>query len=84
MRAEIEMIAGIIRVFADGDSYGDPYVWVATVKKLGESEVELCGMMESPTLSMLKAIRKECVRRGYKRALVVTYKNDIRSERWIE
>jgi len=83
MRAEIERIAGVLRVFDEDKEYGEPYEWAATVRWLSKDEIEIMGDVAPISCSIYRAIVDECVRLGIKRALRVTYKDGIRKEKWI-
>ncbi len=56
MWAHIEPLAGVLRVFADGDQYGEPYVWSATVRYLDAQTVEILGIQSAPQPSTWRAI----------------------------
>ena len=64
MRAHVEPISGILRVFAEGHEYGDPYEWACTVRWISRRVVELCGVTAPPRPSHLRAMRAELLRFG--------------------
>jgi len=83
-RAEIEMLAGVIRVWNGDKKYGDPYDWVATVRAMNKNEIEILGYTRPITPSIWKSIRAELMRLEIKRVFAVQYKDGRRCERWIE
>lgn len=61
MNAHIQNLSatvGIIRVFAEGKAFGDPYLWCATFLDKGDGSVSLHGVMKAPTKAQIRAIRK--------------------------
>jgi hypothetical protein len=83
MKAEIEPISGVIRVWVDGGVYGDPYEWVATVRWLSRDKIEILGYTTKVTPSIWKAVIKECQRLGIVSILAVSYKDRQRKEKII-
>ena len=64
MKAAIESISGVIRVWHDGCVYGDPYEWVATVRWINRKTVEILGYTSRVTPSIWRAVIKECQKNG--------------------
>lgn len=56
MHAHIEPLTGVVRIFADGTGWGDPYEWSCTVRWKSITEVELLGVTKPPTLSQMRAL----------------------------
>lgn len=56
MWADLEPLAGVIRVFSDDAKYGEPYEWSATVRCLDPRTVEILGIMRAPKPSEWRAI----------------------------
>lgn len=83
MKASIEPISGVIRVWVDGCVYGDPYEWVATVRWLNRTTIEILGYTTKVTPSIWKAVIKECQRLGIEKILATSYKDRVKREKWI-
>jgi len=83
MKAEIEPLVGVIRVWALGKVYGDPYEWVATVRYIKKDTVEILGYTKKVTKDIWKAVIKECQYKGITKILAVTYPGGKRREKWI-
>lgn len=63
--AEIEMIAGVIRVFPSPDkTHGDVYDWAATVHRLNQETIEILGVTQAPTPSQWREIKRCCAAEG--------------------
>jgi len=56
MNAHFEPLCGVVRVFADGNTYGDSYEWAATCRFLDPSRVEILGVAKPMTPAMWRAI----------------------------
>lgn len=56
MNAHFEPLSGIVRVFADGYSYGDSYEWAATCRFLDPNKVEILGVTTPMTPGIWRAI----------------------------
>jgi hypothetical protein len=56
MNAHFEPLSGIVRVFADGNTYGDSYEWCATCRFLDQKRVEILGVTKPMTPSIWRAI----------------------------
>jgi hypothetical protein len=54
MDGHIEPLSGILRI---GGEYGQPYTWVATLRYISPTEVEVMGATVAPTPSERRAIR---------------------------
>lgn len=81
-KAQIEPIAGIVRVFNDDEAkYGDKFDWSATIRYINREEIEVCAYMTEIKPSIYKAIFAECRRQGIKRILAVNYPNGSAGER---
>jgi hypothetical protein len=82
--AEIEPIGGVVRVWAGGSSYGDPYEWAASVRWLSREEIEILGYTKPITRDVWRAIIKTCNESGIKKILAVRYRAGQRREKWID
>ena len=86
--AQIEPIAGIIRVFSDDNArYGDKFDWSATIRWITREDIEICAYLTEIKPSTYKAIFAECQRLGIKRIKAVNYPDGAggeRKERWFE
>jgi hypothetical protein len=69
--AHIEPLAGVIRVFDCGRSYGDPYRYAVTVRWLDRQTVELVGALRAPAPSEWRAIRDALVAAGVARVVMI-------------
>lgn len=56
MNAHFEPLCGVVRVFADGYSYGDSYEWCATCRFLNPKKVEILGVTTPMTPGVWRAI----------------------------
>lgn len=83
MKAAIEPISGVIRVWMDGGVYGDPYEWVATVRWINRTSVEILGYTRRVTPGIWRAVSKECQKNGIEKVLAVSYHNGKRKEKWL-
>ena len=83
MKAELQPLVGVLRVFPDGGKYGDPYSFCATVHHLDQETVEIIGAMRAPKPSEWRAIR-ECLRKTrVKMAIFTRIKNGCRYDRYV-
>jgi hypothetical protein len=73
--AHLEVIGGLIRVFPEGKSFGDPYEYAITIRTLSHDKVEVLGTLTSPTPSQWRAIQ-ECLKSNGFKAFVITRKRD--------
>ena len=87
-KAQIEPIAGILRVFNDDEArYGDRFDWSATIRWITREEIEICAYLTEIKPSIYKAIFAECQRLGVKRIKAVNYPDGSageRKERWFD
>ena len=84
MKAQIEPISAVIRVWENDDAnYGEPYEWTATMRWIRPGEAEILAYTNRVTPSIWKAIRKEVQNWKLKRILAVTFVDGIRTEKWI-
>ena len=74
--AYIEPIGGVIRVFADGKTYGDKYEYSAAFRTLSNTRVEVIGIMTAPTPSQWRAMSKCFVKAGYTEHVVTRIRAD--------
>lgn len=44
LNIHLEPLTSILRVYDEGKSYGDEYLWCCTVRYVNIEEVELCGV----------------------------------------
>lgn len=65
MIVHLEPLVSLLRVFAPGKTFGDPYEWSCTVKHDGDM-VEFLGQDKPITPSIWRAILVECRARGIK------------------
>jgi len=70
-----------IRVWAPGLKFGDPYSWTATCIRVTEDTVELRGVLQAPTPSEYRALRKMFKETGWVRWVTFERKRDGKS-RW--
>lgn len=70
--AEFEHIASLLRVWQDGEGYGDPY-WGVAIRWLNRHEVEITLQQQKLTAGIYRAVMSACARLGIKRLLVRTY-----------
>lgn len=83
-KVNIEPLASVVRVWIDpARGYGDPYDWVATVRWLSQTEVEILGYVKPITRPIFRAVAAECYRLGIRRILTIRYRNGTRREKWI-
>lgn len=50
-KAYVELLTGIIRVYAPGIPFGGPYAWCATLHWLTPDTLEVKGVMRAPTMA---------------------------------
>lgn len=84
--AEFEHISSLIRVWPEGQKYGDPY-WGIAIRQINKYEVELLLQQQKITIDIWKAVIEVCKKEGIKRILAVTYPNgseDNPKHKWIE
>lgn len=62
--AHVEILSGIVRVFAPGKKYGDPYDWAVTVRWVSPDTVEYLGALRSPTRHEIRAMCRELCKLG--------------------
>lgn len=55
MRAEFEHIASVLRVWGDGEQYGDPY-WAVAVRWINRHEVEITLQQKTLTAGIYRAV----------------------------
>lgn len=86
MHAEFEHIASLLRVWPDGQTYGDPY-WGVAVRWLNRHEVEITLQQQKLTAGIYRALVDAMVTAGVNRVLVRTYPDGaegIEVTRWID
>ena len=71
--AHLEMIGGIIRVFDEGQKFGDPYEYCITLRTLSHDKVEMIGVTVSPSPSQWRAIYK-CLKDHNFKSFVISRK----------
>ena len=69
--AHIEPLAGVVRVFDAGRSYGDPYRFAVTVRWINRQTVELVGAIRAPAPSEWRAIRDALLAAGVSSVVMV-------------
>jgi hypothetical protein len=79
VKALLEPLAGIIRVFDNNDAeYGDPYSYAIPFRTTSPTDIELIGTNTPPTLEQIRAIL-QCLRGwGFKTVNVTRYKEGKR------
>jgi hypothetical protein len=75
-KADLEIIAGILRVGGDDWEYGKPYDWACTAVRVDHKTVELMGAIRAPSPSEWRAIRETLISAGFTHALIVRHKGD--------
>ena len=75
MHGHLEPLVSVIRIFQDGDEYGDKYTWCGTVKHIDSKTIEVVAVMRAPVLSELRAIKKTFREQGYKSIHITRIKN---------
>lgn len=73
--AHLEIIGGLIRVFPEGQSFGDPYEYAVTLRTVSVDKVEMIGVTASPTPSQWRAIYQCLKEHGFK-SFIITRKRD--------
>ena len=73
--AQVEWIAGVLRVWAPGKQYGDPYEFSASVRCIDRETVEIMGVVKAPTHDEVRVIINELLRLGIKRAVWTRMEN---------
>jgi len=71
MNAHLEPLAAVLRVFPDGQTYGSPYIWSATVRYLGKDTVEILGVCNPVTPKIRRAIIDEMRRQSIRKVIFV-------------
>ena len=69
--AHIEPLAGVVRVFDAGLSYGDPYRFAVTVRWINHDTVEFVGALRAPAPSEWRAIRTALMEFGVRNVVWV-------------
>jgi len=69
MYAELEPLSFVLRIWSDGQHYGDPYDWCATVVRIAPDTLEVLGAMRAPTPAEWRAINDAAFMAGYKRVV---------------
>jgi hypothetical protein len=83
--AEFEHLASLLRVWCDGERYGDPY-WGVAVRWISPTEVELELQQQKLTREIYLAVMDACRNAGVNRILVRTFPNGssgVVKLRWI-
>ena len=76
MHAEFEPLAGVVRIFEDGNSYGDPYVWISSIRFINNKTVEIVGTLSAPKPSTWKAILRMAQDMGIERIIFTRKRKD--------
>ena len=74
LKAELEPLVQLIRVFRDEEKLGDPYLWCGTLCRVERGVAEMMGVMQAPTPEAWHAIRQAVLAGGYKQ-LITRYGN---------
>jgi len=82
--AEIEPLSGVIRVWPDGNKYGDPYEWSASVRWISRDAIEILGYTKPITREVWRAIIATCSKNRIEMILAVRYRAGLRVEKWID
>ncbi len=75
MWADFEPLTSVLRVFADGARWGDPYVWSASIRYLDKETIEFLGILRAPKPSEWRVIIEECVKLDIKKVVFYRMKN---------
>lgn len=75
MNAHFEPLAGVIRVFEDGKSYGDEYVWCATCRFLDVDRVEILGVTKPMKPSVWRSIVEKFREMGVSKIVFIRKRN---------
>lgn len=84
LHAELEPLTALVRVFEPGDSYGQPYSYVATIRWLDPDTAEVMGVLQAPTPAQWRAIRKALKQAGVRRAIIQRIKHDHKQQHVVE
>lgn len=77
MKARIEPLTAVLRVFSDGRDHGDPYDFACTLRWLDSQTVELLGVDKAPAPSMWRPI-VEALREAGAKEFVFTRRGRVR------
>ena len=69
----MEPISSVIRVWQDGQKYGDAYEWVATIRWIDRNTIEILGYTKPVTPSIWKAVIREAQSMQIKTIIAKTY-----------
>jgi len=59
--------SGLIRIFEDGQEWGDPYRYVFPFRMIDEKTIELYGVIgRAPTIGEVRAMAEACRARGWR------------------
>lgn len=64
MRAEIDPLVSVLRVFSKGREHGDAYEWSVTAQHIDRTTIELVGVISPPTFSQWRAVERCCREAG--------------------
>jgi hypothetical protein len=72
---DLEHLSSQLRVYRQGSSYGEQYLWTCTVRWISPQEAELMAVSEFPDLDMRHAIAKAMFEAGAERGFFTRIKN---------
>ena len=59
--------SGVMRIFDDGQQFGDKYRYSFSFRMVDDATIELYGIVgRAPTIGEVRALATECRRRGWK------------------
>ncbi len=62
-----ESCSGLIRIYEDGQVWGDPYRYAFPFRMVDDHTIELYGVAgRAPTIAEVRALADECRRRGWR------------------
>lgn len=85
--AEMEHVSSVLRVWNDGNGYGDPFIWAVAVRWITKSEVEILLQQKQLTSGIYRAVMSEMRQAGVKRILVRTFPDGAdgpQRSRWLD
>jgi hypothetical protein len=66
MKAHLEPITFVIRVFDEGKDFGDPYAFSATLIRIDKNTVKFMGVDKQITIEMWRALDLALYEAGFK------------------
>ena len=81
---EIEPLAGILRVFKHGGTYGDDYEWAAAIRYISPTEIEFVGATKPLLPSMWRDGCKQLKELGIKKIKFKRIKNGVETDHYVD